>query len=323
MKNNDKIIGAIVGIILVVCVLIPICTISESGSGTELDVIIIDGQSNGEYGDTFVCDPTVVNNVYDVTPSHNLWYYGTSTAPPNEWWWSHDYNNSWDQYRLYKMYRDNHWIIGGYEPILANSLSERSGNDVLVINMSIGARTIEMLLPDGADAEYTWGVLDRALDLAKERYSKINMAGVVWIQGEGDKDTPVNDYISDFEKLMGAFSEYGANDFYIVHTRDYFGGNANIAQEQLAQMYDNVEIATYITESFTLTNGTLASNADIHYSQIGRNAIALSIADKIVVPDVGPNVSDNGIVKTIIYVIPVISLIGILVYLIRGIVRRS
>lgn len=204
MKIQEKITAVVIGVVLIVCVLIPICNLDNSYAPNELDVIIIDGQSNGEYGDTFVCDPSVVNEVYDKKPSYNLWYYGTSTAPPNEWWWRYDLNQSWDQYRLYKMYRNNQWMIGGYEPILANILSERSQNDVLVINMSIGARSIDMLLPDGADAEYSWGVLDRALDLAKDKYSRINMAGVVWIQGESDKDTPVEQYKSSFVELMDA-----------------------------------------------------------------------------------------------------------------------
>ena len=153
--------------------------------------------------------------------------------------------------------------------------------------MGIGARSIADLLPDGADGAYSWGVLDRALTEISPGYQHISMLGVVWIQGETDAaiGTTVEQYKASFLKLMDSFEKYGANEFYLVHTRDYYGGNASIAQDQLAEEYSNVLMATEITETFTIENGMLDANP-IHYSQKGRDAIAFAIKDKILIPTV-------------------------------------
>lgn len=284
-----------------------------------LEVLIIDGQSNAEYGSE--CDPAVLNADYDAVPTHKILYYGTD-KPANQWDWSTYYFKSWSAYHLHDAYdhSSNQWLIGGYEPILGNTIAEKSGHDVLVINMAIGARTIAQLLPNGADGDYSWGVLNHALDQARRDYDAINMVGVVWIQGESDKDTSVDSYKESFEDLMDAFDDYGADEFYIVHTRDYYGGNANIAQNQLASQYDNVQIATDITETFTIENGMLNPDAPIHYSQQGRDAISFAIMDKIVVPEYS---HQGGIYNGILWAIVAVLIIGVVMVAIRMISNRD
>lgn len=303
-------IQGIISIIVIVILLSTLATpVMQSAGGNEktLDVLIIDGQSNAEYGDTSVCDPEVLNEEYTEKPSRNILYYGTSTAPANQWDWSMYYFKSWAAYHLHNAYdyATEKWIIGGYEPILGNTISKKTGNDVLVINMAIGARTIAQLLPDGADGDYSWGVLDHALNQAKRTYDSFNMVGVVWIQGESDKDTPVADYEESFEELMDAFDEYGLDDFYIVKTRDSYGGNSNIAQENIVATHDNVQIATDITETFTQENGMLDANP-IHYSQKGRDAISFAIMDKI---DIDGSIVDTPTDKALIIVIGMVLLV--------------
>lgn len=277
----------VIVVTLVGSVLYP--TIEGEMEGNTLDVLIIDGQSNAEYGDTTVCDPAVLNEEYSEVPSHNIYYYGTSQQPANQWDWSHKWGYAWTAFHIHNAYDYNthQWHIGGYEPILANTISEKSGHDVLVVNMGIGARSIADLLPDGADGAYSWGVLDRALKEISPGYQHISMVGVVWIQGETDAaiGTTVEQYKASFLKLMDSFEKYGANEFYLVHTRDYYGGDASIAQDQLAEEYSNVLMATEITETFTIENGMLDANP-IHYSQKGRDAIAFAIKDKIIIPTV-------------------------------------
>lgn len=310
MKLIHFTIVAVVVVILVGGILYPVANNGEMEKNT-LEVLIIDGQSNAEYGDSAVCDPDILNAEYTEVPTHNIYYYGTTTAPANQWDWSTTYSYAWTAFHIQNAYdyTSDEWKIGGYEPILGNTIAEESGNDVLVVNMAIGARTIAQLLPDGDDGEYSWGVLDRALSEISKNYNKIEMVGVVWIQGESDNETEVDTYKESFVELMDAFEDYGADEFYIVATRDSYGGNACTAQDELAEEYNNVTIATEITETFTVDNGMLDSGNPIHYSQYGRDAIANAIKDVIEVPEVEPWAYSS--LATIIPVVVLVSLIPI------------
>ena len=310
MKPLHFIIAAALVVILIGSVLYPVIQDSEMG-GKSIDVLIIDGQSNAEYGGIEVCNPAVLNEEYTEAPAHNVYYYGTSTAPANQWDWSHKWGYAWSAFHIHNAYNytTDQWIIGGYEPILGNTLAEKSGNDTLVINMGIGARSIADLLPNGADANYSWTLLDRALNEISQDYKNINIAGVVWIQGETDgaQGTTVEQYKTSFVELMNGFKKYGANEFYLVATRDEYGGNASIAQDQLAQEYSNVIMATEITETFTIENGMLDANP-IHYSQKGRDAISFAIRDQIIVPPETHNNEYGGL----LLIIPVLFFIALI-----------
>lgn len=317
---KGTVIAAVV-VILLGATLYPAIESYSDDSHNVIDVLIIDGQSNAEYGDSAVCNPTILNQEYEEVPSHNIYYYGTSSAPANHWDWSHKWGYAWAAFHIHNAYdyTNDKWKIGGYEPILGNTIAEKSGNDVLVINMAIGARTLSDLLPDGAYADYSWGVLDHALSQIKKTYDIIRMAGVVWIQGESDKDTSVSDYKTSFIKLMSSFEKYGANEFYLVHTREYYGGNSCIAQDELASTYSNVYMTTDIAETFTVDNGMLDPNAPIHYSQKGRDAIAFAIKDQIIIP---VNAPSDGI-DPVLYVIPIIFIVGLALSFIRIVVGRN
>ena len=318
MRLIGGIIAGIVSLVVLTAVLLPI---TDGSADKTLDVLIIDGQSNAEYGDLSVCDPSVLNADYPDAPAHNIYYYGTSSAPANQWDWHTKWGYSWTAFHVYNAYDYNshEWIIGGYEPILGNTISQKSGNDVLVVNMAIGARTIDDLLPDGADGDYSWGVLNHALDELSPGYGRVNMIGVVWIQGESDNSTPVADYKESFVELMDSFEKYGASEFYLVHTRDYYGGNSNIAQDELAQEYPNVHMTTRITETFTVENGMLDPGNPIHYNQAGRDAISDAIKDKIIIPaaPIDP-------VTELLQTIPMLVIAGLIIAIVGTIViRRS
>lgn len=310
---QKKIIALIIPIVLFAAIVVPVSTHSGTTSNT-LDVVILAGQSNAEYGYTNdTTDPALVNEEYQETPTHKLYYYG-GDRPANPWF------ASWGSWGVQEMYNDA-WTIGGYEPILANEISKKTNHDVIVINMGVGARTVYQLNPHNHQYPGVYGktVLDSALTEISPEYSNLSMLGWIWIQGESDKDTPIAEYIAQFREVQSFFKSYGAEKCYIVHTRDYYGGNANLAQDQLVANDDNIMYATFASDSFTVENGTLVSWEPIHYSQKGRDIIAHDLIEAIAIP--APSENAN---YTMLAIIPLIILVAIVAFAAKIlIVRRT
>lgn len=274
---------------MTVCVLIITCSsiivLSTFNSDyhndktTSLDVIVIAGQSNAEYTKER-CDPAVTRELYPQYPDHNLYYYGSSEYPQTYWVYEKQ-NYSLSKSSIHSMWSENKWTIGGYEPYIANETSKYRGNDVLIINIGVGGKKISELLPNAQFGNYGMIVIDAALNEISASYSQINMLYWIWVQGEADYDTPVEQYISDFKTLQSKFDEYDLKDCFIVHTRDIWGGNANIAQEQLSEEDPHVTIVARCTESFSLEEGDCLLDEPgaygIHYSSKGRFVIANEI----------------------------------------------
>lgn len=294
MRIPALVIAAAIATIVLTMVLIPILDDAEH-PGNTLDVIVIDGQSNAAY---YTGTNRVNPNLIDLPIPHNkLMYYGTENAP-------NDFLTPEDSDGIYEMNRDGRWIIGGIEPTLAYYYSERSGNDVLTINIARGAQSITALSPP--DGEY-WILGAQAISDALSMvsgYTTVNMIGWVMLQGESDKNMAIDTYKENFLNLADYFDSIGANQCYIVKTRDYYGGNATIAQDQLVQEYDNIHMATTITDTFTEANGDLVNGDPIHYSQRGRNIVGEAVGEYI------PVYSPPG--SEIISIIPVVIVAAIL-----------
>lgn len=286
-------IGAVVGIVIFSTVLYPVVVNYDSEPST-LDVIIIDGQSNAEYSSSINrCNKALIDLP---VPNQALLYYGSEHA-------ANSYPSS-DSNQIYSMNREGYWQIGGLEPYLAYTYAERSGHDVLTINVARGAQSIAWLAPPGAGGEYAKNVIDSALAQV-QGYRSVNMVGWVMLQGEQDKNMPVETYKGHFMELSEYFTSIGADNCYIASTREYYGGNACIAQEELAQASPNIHISTHISDTFTESNGYLVSGDPIHYSQKGRNLIAEELGAAI-------QVSPGREAFNLIQVVPIIVLVAMI-----------
>lgn len=297
--TTKKIVGIVVGLIVLVSLLIPMCNIKNDEN--TLNVVIIDGQSNGAYWS--ICDPTVVQQEYDVTPIHNLYYYGTSDTPIQ--YNKGDYDKTFESYEIYSMW-DNGWKIGGYEPILANELSNRSDRDTLIINIAISGASVSKLEPTGDGGRFGFLAIDDALSKI-DGYDSINMVGWIWIQGETDKNMSVLNYEYGFSNLMLKFDSIGLKHCYVVGVRDSWGGNSQIALRDIANSNPNVTFVTDIAETFTESNGCLNPGDPIHFSQKGRNEIAKILGEEIPISKFG-NTPDT--VRTFVELIPIIAIVG-------------
>lgn len=314
-----QILCTTIAIIIIATALIPI--INDTDGDSTLEVYVLAGQSNSAYSiKQERCDAEYVNE-HVASPDCDLWYYGTEEMPIRNGISSStpsDYDTTFESYRLWKMYRDGEWIIGGIEPTLALEISERTDSDVLIINVGVDNQTISRLLPTATQGQYVQEVLDHALPLIdREKYSTVNYCGVVWIQGESDnvEGTTVESYVEDFTVLKNWYAEKGFNQWYMVEVRPLVSDNAGVAQMEIAEQYSDVHL-TNVARSFEISNGMINSD-DIHYTQKGRCLVGETVGDM--------TPTDHHLRGTsidLIWILPLLLILGVVTTLITALVYR-
>ena len=306
MNPIKAILVIAVATILTVYIVYPLVENPDSYSNS-IDVIIIDGQSNAEYSSSMSrVNPLLIDLP---VPDHKLLYYGTESGA------NYIYGGV-PSTGIYEMNRDGYWILGGIEPTLAYTYSQLTGHDVLTINVAVGAQSITKLSPDGTYWQKGAECIAEALSMLTG-YSHVNMVGWIMMQGEADKNMAVDTYKEHFVDLMNYFKSIGANECYLVKTREYYGGNATIAQSELVEEYGNVHMATTITDTFTETNGLLVNGDPIHYSQKGRNLVGTALGEYIADDE------DQAPWESMAIAIPIVLVIGIILFAARIVVSRN
>lgn len=311
MRVAMIVLTVLVSIVMVSSLLIPI--VSDVSKGSTVDVIVVDGQSNAEDWASFYSE---INLRYHDEPVQDLYYYGSPTTTVH-------YSDSEEvrsTYAVQPMYANGEWVIGGYAPPLCNGYAAKNGHDVFYVNIGCSGRSIDVLQPSGAVGTWGFNVLDDAIAAISDRYDHLNMIGWIWAQGEADKTMAVDTYIAEFEEIQSKFASYGLDHCYIIHTREYYGGNATIAQAQIAETDSDVTMTCMFTDTFTEADGDLRYDDPIHYSQRGRIKIANELVDII------PNkvVSDNGPYGSLLGIVPVVVIAGIIVSIVSMLyIRRE
>lgn len=300
------------GVILIATVLAPV--IDDLDPEDKLQVLVITGQSNSAYRSDSV-NLTEVNAEISL-PSTGAYYYGTAstpiqygTMPP---YGSPSYDTTFESYGIYSMISNNKWTIGGYEPALAKSISDKTNCDVLIINAGINAASVNYLLPTEDGGEYVAEVISHALDLVKDKYDKIEKIGYCWMQGETDRLTSVADYITDFDTILDWYEDEGFSKCYMVKTRAINGGNACEAQLKLAHDNHNVILASTAPDSFTTDNGLMNSD-NLHYTQKGRMIVAEDISSAM---HLHYNVTSN--MWELLAIIPLMMIVAIVLVAVRS-----
>lgn len=280
-----KIIGLTVATIVILCVAIPIIDDVTKDNEKVMNVVVIAGQSNGVY---MLADVPLVNEKLP-QPNATCWYYGNGY--------------------IHKMNNNGQWTIGSVDPAIAYEIANYTNRDVLVINTNIGGKSIDYFTPGNAGSDWIDEVVTTALS-AIHGYDKINKIGWVWIQGESDKDTAINDYIDDFRLIDAHFSSMGFNNCWISETRATDGGNATLAQQQIVSEFNNVFWGSRASANFNQENGTIYTD-NLHYTQLGRliigEDIGLSILSKL------PPTIETLPIRSLISVIPVIMIVSLAV----------
>lgn len=257
-----------------------------------LDVFLLMGQSNAA---NYRYDKTIAEPIPEMGTSY---YYGTSTnlmywgsANPN----NPQYDTTFASYDMYDMVYGDEAKVGNVDLPFAGEYTEDNSHKVYVINAAIPSASINIFQPNGIAFNYCKNVFAHAMDCID--YSKYNVSvkGFIWIQGEQDYNMTVDEYKTKFMNFMDCVDWMGTpkfNDEYKVPIcliskvrvksleLPASGINAiNPAQAQieLAEEYNNIYMATEITDTFTVQNGLMLSD-DGHYSQTGDNLIGKNVA---------------------------------------------
>lgn len=296
------IIGITLGVILIGALLVP--TIEEANVSGEdtLDVVILGGQSNIAYNTTRV-DPSVVNDQIEL-PSTNCYYFGTSSQAVQY------AVTTISSCSMQPMVVDGAWKIGGEEPAIAKAISDKTNDDVYIINVAVGGTAIADFLPGTTRGTWVDDVLAAALPLIPEKYT-VNKVGWVWCQGESDKTTPVNDYIESFGVLDNYFKSKGFGTCFLVETKPIDSGNATEAQRMLPSVYNNVIMSCTAPVNFTVDNGMLREGDTLHYSQAGRNVVGEDVGEVISSKLLAH--SREGLDSNLLAVIPIIMIVALVV----------
>lgn len=248
-------------------------------SKAKLDVFLIMGQSNAAY------------NYYDVstaspvTSPGEIYYFGTSTQPNTQ---TVTGTGMYDAVNL-----DGSAVIGHLEMPFMSKYNEITGNKVYTINTGWNGASISVLTVGGSHYNYEQNIARAGFDSINQNNYSIETIGYIWLQGESDAglETPIAEYKTDFLKLYNAIAgksdDYFTNRFtmenaYIVQTRTARGDNVAEALIELASENNHIYMATDITLTFSVENGTLRSD-DLHYTQAGFNLIGVAIAEFIAV----------------------------------------
>lgn len=268
-----KVAGCIVAMILVV-IGVPIVIDSVESVDEDLTVFVLMGQSNSAHNYNYGGNLAIVREDVPLIPENKAYYFGMSAPTSKE-----ASNGRWrdmiDASYMHSMVRDGEWAIYSLEPSLGQTFYDYTGKKCLIINVGVGGISIDTLLPGGDTYEYATLMIDTALSRIPSNY-RIDMGCIFWLQGERNKNSEIDWYKEKFTEVWDNFrSMYGFESIVISQTRAQNGGNATIAQAELAGS-NGVYMGTTLSQTFTLENGLMYSD-DVHYSQKGKDLIGSAL----------------------------------------------
>lgn len=308
MKAVNIALGAFVVIILIGSFMIPV--FNDLTENDTLDVLVITGQSNAAYRESYDYRVSPEVATANLQESSDLYYYGSATSPVTyEVIGDPTYDTTFESYSIRNMCEDGEYVIGGLEAPLAITIHNRTGNDVLILNVAVSGAPIDWLSPSGKWGTFAAGVIEHALSDVSGQYDKINKIGWICLQGEADSTTAIDTYKTKFMLMANYLGSMGFDTGYIVPSRTTVGGNSVIAQKELAEEHSNLHIvADGIPDTFTTSNGLLYSDG-IHYTELGRIKIGVAAANAMELP----TKSAVSQIEPMILAIPVIIIAALLI----------
>ena len=268
------ILAVIVGAILTLTLLVP-TVMDYSEEGDEIYAFVIMGQSNAAYNNNV--DVSVVNADSDlsVQPKDTSYFFGYNQTSPIKYNANHSLLKTCG---LYPITNGTEFLIGGYEAPLSSIFYEKTGQKSMFINVGWDGQSVEMFQPGEEGYEYATDAVTEALSQARGQGYDVKYGGILWVQGEANRYDTVDDYEKWFKNVWKGVQKWGFTNMMISQTREGQGGNASIAQEDLAATVPGVYMATEVSNTFSIEAGTMQTD-NMHYTQAGRIIIAEDVAD--------------------------------------------
>lgn len=268
------ILTVIVGAVVTLTLLVP-TIIDYSEDQEEIYAFVIMGQSNAAYNNNV--DVSVVNADTDlqVQPSDASYFFGYNQTSPIKYNANHSLLKTCG---LFPITNGTDFLIGGYEAPFSSIFYEQTGQRCLMINVGWDGQSVEMFQPGQEGYAFASAAVNEVISQARGQGFDVKYGGVLWAQGEANRYDTVDEYENWFKNVWKGIQKWGFSDIMISQTREGQGGNASIAQEELAATLPGVYMATEVSNTFTLDAGTMQSD-NMHYTQKGRIIIAEDVAD--------------------------------------------
>lgn len=276
-----------------------------------LDVFLITGQSNAAYTDSVegLVDPSAASPV--PVPGTG-YYFGTESR--------YDRLTSGDPTFRSMTASDGSAAIGDKAPSFASTYNSMTGHKVYWICGAVGSKAMDTFVPSSG---YVWMYMLRIVPAAMEAVDDglfvLNPKGYLWIQGEADYSTPVEEYKEEFLAMHSAILDgWLGTPFDHCFISSVVSGNAVTAQRELSDEVTTVTLSTEAASTFTQENGLMGPDG-LHYSQLGDNVIGAALGSgcaQYYSQDQGGPFGD------IISVIPLLIVLGVLAAAVAVLITR-
>ncbi len=246
--------------------------------------------SNGLEKEEFTITRTVKApiSVYILTGQSNAAYYfaDPKTASQTKKGTAYVYDQSAGIYSVQSMnHDDDSQARGNIEAGIVKSLYDDLGEKVIIVNTGRSGEKIETFEPGQSSFLYTedaWKNINYIFrnEWFQQRFEP-RIRSYIWVQGESDDWRSPEDYMESFMRFHQIMrsDKYGFNYAFISQIVPRFF-RPNDAQERLAQGYDDIYMATRVTNSFASSTGELRSD-NLHYTQKGDNLAGEDIGHNI------------------------------------------
>ena len=280
----------------------------------QLDLIYMYGQSNAAYRNA------VPSEADPIPRLGTAYYYGLEdrsgpTAAEN--------NTGMDlsECDFWTMLDENgESRIGDKAPSFSAEYTKITGHKIYWVCGAVGNKGISQFQPPNAFM-WTYGksVLENAVELVDTDKFNLEVTYYLWIQGEANATSPIDQYKSLFLNMHNAMINgdmgYKFKGCFISIVRDQNGENSAIAQRELCKEYSTIHLGADIAKTFTVQNGLMGSD-DLHYSQAGNNLIGETMGTNVGDYVRGPtNDLSNQFYYDLFSLIPLFCIIGLIVYI--------
>lgn len=280
-----------------------------------IDVYVIAGQSN-TYASLYVDAATA-----DPLPSPGTgYYYGTTAAPVI----SKTYNSS--QCAMRDIVTDEGAAaIGSFWPSLCEKYVNETGHRIYLLNIGLSGQPIATFLPGASNWAHINAAMSDAVAAIDDELFDYTPLGYVWVQGEGDKTTPIPTYETDFvilnDKLTSGDMALKLPRAFISKVRIAQTESISDAQIWLTQNIKDVVMGSTLPDTFTVENGLMVED-DLHYSQAGCNALGQSLAATLAEYLPEDSTPDNKTAMDLLGLVPMLLAVGMIIMIAAVVIAR-